>query len=323
MIIKRTSSSVSVNMTSDESVRLLCAVSVWDHGLEYGMSASELGVSRSGLDGLTTALRAASRGDVHERVDLGVADPALVVVSSVSGRVSLELSFAAAVLVRKVIELGIRVSGCRVEYFLRSGLARTDVERVVSELTVPDAGVIEVLLLWGDEWLEAPPRALPPRGLRTFVSLYLVIQVSENDGGCREFVVVSAWVSIDEARAEIVRLSSMSIRRERTPGWPQYELRLASLARPPSMPRGGDPVGSLVVDGELFVVGRVVGEDVGLEELFAGSVWVSLEDAVEHAARHNALEGDKIHSPYQVWVTTYRGGTVIPPHRPPKPHPIS
>jgi len=217
--------------------------------------------------------------------------------------VSIVVSHADAWRLRAVVEFGFEIARSRSEYYLRTGLSRPSMAKILAAMTCDQDGSVEMPLEWGDGFLEAPPSPRPPRGTGAGFG-WVVVRTDPTQAGAHCIVVESAWKNVEDAHRDVeARNGEQGLSTEGVDR-PRREAKIVSLTTSPCNGARFNADESI----EAYVVGRVVGQDVGDEELYPGSVWWTEDDAEREAARWNEVEGSKIPSLYQVWATCFNVG---------------
>lgn len=291
-------SSTLVELDFDESVRLEWAVNAACLEVPEDLLLAETGVSERAASRLADLLRELPRAGGEDAVCLG-GDPsqepcdATARVRAGAGLVSLRLSPLAARRLRAVVEAGF--TGSRAGYFMSHGLSRPAVRRVLAALTRPGPATTSLALAWGDQWLDAPPRALPPRGWWAG-TVHLVACRRPRDG-VDGFAVLSAWPTSLEADQEARRLAGAA----NGAAAPRHTVHLAGLAK-----KAGDTTGEAAGGGEgtdVFLVGCVTGEGTDDAELVPGTIWWDPDTAQREADRWNNEKPPGTTTTYRIWPT--------------------
>jgi len=303
MRIEISKEDVILEFSWDEAVRFGVALNAGCSGLDEDSFLRCVSVPRSPIL-LVSRLLSSEAGRFVGRVTIiaesGTSTLFDICVKRTAESVSITMSRRNAQRLRAVVEIGFENAGSRAEYYLREGLSRPALEKVVTAFTSTGNGVVEIPLEWGEAFLEAPPRARTPRGT-PIVTAWLVVRVDESGTRSRSFVVESAWLDMSDADREAVAHNVELQNRAIGNGRVWYEVKNVALTMRPKA-----VIGERTKDANVFLVGRVVGQDIGNEELLPGSLWWSESDARYEMHRWNELEAGKIASPYQVWPTWLR-----------------
>ena len=297
--IERTYSDVNIILSWDEAVRFGVALTAGCLGQSEEVFAKQVDITLNAVCLLSHVLNKKDCFVGEVGIATGGEAAFHVRVNRTVDSVSVVVSRGDAWRLRSLIEFRVESARSRSEYYLRTGLSRPLMEKILATITTNQNGSAEIPLEWGDGFLEAPPSPRPPSGTMDSFG-WVVVRTDETEAGMHSFVVESVWKDVDDARRDLAMRNTEPVQGTIGKG-SRRDMRIVAVTKPPSG-AGFDVMSTL----GAYVMGRVVGQDVGDEELYPGSVWWSEEDAAREATRWNAIEGAKIPSPYRVWASYFQ-----------------